>query len=272
MSPEPRTKEQLITDKLIEQRNGNPPEQATVFDIKESYKTNDVPEQSPMEKVINQENEILYDADAVQKNKFGGVFNDLQVTATFQPETDERFIEFDRKSATKYTDGGTSADLSGNADALAALFNDLVSDVEGFPGEKPQNWKDELDDDQHKIPMIRDFVAVSCYAAPFQWGQTTSAIISERYFNGEIAECRHYLRKKTVDDVKNYRKLQKIPLNGKSKGLNAGDIILPGYAEKKGQIYDKMQLKPAEGYAGRTPLRDKVAVIDYLFSAGVTKK
>lgn len=277
MSPElkeeTKTTEQFISDELAKQNFSNgEPEQTTVSDVAESYESTELAaELSPMEKVINQEKEIRYDADAVQRLRFDGIADDLEITAEFQPESDERFIEFDKKSATRYTSDGTSADLSGRAEALILLFDDLCTDIEGF-GEKPSDWKAQLDADEHKIPMIAHFVTVSCYAAPFVFGQTERATISERYFNNKIAKCRHFPRKKTVDDVKNFRKLQKIPVGAKSKGLEGGEMVVPGYGEKKGVLYDQMKAKDAEGYAGRVPLRDKAEVIDFIFSAGVKGK
>lgn len=220
----------------------------------------------------NPDTSNLFDADAVNTLKFDGIYDDFEITAEWQPETDSIFIEYDKRAATKYTDGGQSADLSGRSDANVYLFDELCSKVEGFPGELPDDWKRQLDNEQVKIPIAQYFTTVAVYTEPFKWGQTEQAIITERYFNGKEVQCRHFPRKKTVDDVKEFRKLQKIPAGTKSKGLGGGDIILPGYAEKKGRLYDQMKTKDPEGYAGRTPLRDKCEVIDFIFSAGLKGK
>ncbi len=223
------------------------------------------------ETILYDKEVILYDADARQTIAFSGLVEDVEIEADFEPLHDERYAEYDRKSKFKVVDNGENA-YSDNAESLVLLFDDTVSDVRGIPGEKPANWKDELDGDQIKTPMVARFLAVAAYAAPLVWGQTEKSVITEAYFNRETAEGKHFLRKKTVDDVKAYRQMQKIPLGAKTKGLESAEIAMPALAEKKGRIYDKMQLRQAEGYAGRVPLWHKEKVIDFIFSAGITAK
>ena len=217
-------------------------------------------------------NGTLYDADAPNTLCFGGLAEDYEVTAVCEPITDERYLEYDRKASLRIVDNGESADTSGNVEAQIKLFDDAISDVKGIPGEMPNNWKQLLDPDEFKSPMILRFIAVAAYQEPMKWGQAERGVITECWFNNKKLEQRHYLRKKTIDDTKAYRKLQKIPLGSRGKGLESGEIVMHGFAEQKAKLYDKMREKDASGYASRIPLWHKVAVIDAIFSAGVTGK
>lgn len=215
---------------------------------------------------------LVYDADADQRIKFDTFDGDDQIVFVFQPITDGRYIEFAEKSRLKLVDGGENL-LSDNSTALVELWNDVITDVEGIEGEKPDNWRDEMDADREKIPSITALLTVAAYTETKRsWGQRDDSVITEAYFNNKPVSQKHFLRKKSLEDVRAYRKFQKIPVGGKGKGLKAGDIIIPSYAGQKAALYDRMQTKEAEGYAGRVPVWHKIAVIDYIFSAGITQK
>lgn len=231
-----------------------------------------IEERTAFEKVINQDNETAYDADANQRIRFTTELEDAEVDFHFSPVTDERYIEFDRDSRLKLVDNASFL-LPENTKALVKLWNDVCFDIEGIEGEKPQNWKEEIDESKEKIPSISDFLAVSAYTeAHRSWGQTDQSVTTEAYFNNRITKQKHFLRKKTIDDIKAYRKFQRIPLGNRSKGLESSEIIFPSFAEDKAALYDRMRIKAAEGYANRVPLWHKVAVVDAVFASGLTQK
>lgn len=213
-----------------------------------------------------------YDANAVQRIAFTADTESGEVVYVFNPLTDERYAEFSRQSKTKIVDEGMSISIE-NTQALVDLFNDLASDVEGIPGEKPQNWKDYLDDYREKIPAVTSLLTVAAYSPDRVWGAGEPVVHTEAYFNGKAVKQTHHLRKKTVEDVKAERRFRKVPLAAKSKGLESNEITLSKYAIEKGELYDRMKEKEAEGYAGgAVPLWHKEAVIDHVFSAGVNQK
>jgi hypothetical protein len=219
-----------------------------------------------------QTNGIVYDADAPNELRFGGLVEDIFVFATCEPISDERYKTYDERSSLRIVDNGENADTSGSIVAQVALFDDVISDIKGIPGEMPENWKAQLDPDEFKVPIIVRFLAAPAYLEPMEWGKTDRAVILEAWFNRQKIITRHFLRKKTIDDVKAYRKLQKIPIGNRGKGLEGGEIAMQGYAAKKGELYDRMKTKEASGYAGRVPLWHKAAVIDAEFSAGIAGK
>jgi len=228
-------------------------------------------ETPPTENAINQEKKVFYDADAKQQIAFDEPFGDGEVVCHYEPLSDERYARFTRESKTKLVDGGDSISLE-NADALSALWDDQVFDIEGIEGKKPENWKIEIDDYKYKIPSMQSFLLVVAYAPKLVWGQTDKAIHTDAYFNGKPATQKHFLRKTTVEDKKAMRRFQRIPLNSKTKGLESADITISSYAVEKGELYDQMKAGDATGYAGRIPLWHKVAVIDFLMSAGLSQK
>jgi hypothetical protein len=215
----------------------------------------------------------VYDARARQRLEFDLEDGETTLTVTVEPIPDEVYLKsFDAKAAPRITDGGKSMVVSGSA-PLASLFDAVVADIEGIPGEKPADWKEVLDEDQIKAPIMANVVAVSVYDEGFAWGQTSRPVVVESFFNGEIVKARHYLRKKDKDDVREYRNLQKIPLGARGKGLAGGDMVLPAHTEKKAKLYDRMTEREPEGYAGgRVPVWHKAAVVDHIFAAGVSAK
>ena len=213
----------------------------------------------------------LYDAQAEQKYTFTAD-EDLEITHIYKPLSDERFFEFDRNSRLKLVDDGTNV-ISDNAKALGDLFDDQIIDVLGFEGEKPENWKAELDIDRDKIPSVSFLLTVSAFSeAKRGWGQA-EGVSTEAWFNGKVTRQKHFLRKKTAEDVRDFRKFQKIPIASKAKGLVSGETVIPSNAKGKADLYDRMMSQPATGYAGSiVPAWHKAAVIDHLFSSGLTAK
>lgn len=214
---------------------------------------------------------VVYDADAQQRFSFV-VDGDDETTHIFNPISDERYFEFDQNSRIKLIDDGESI-ITDNSAALVNLFDDAIVDVEGIEGEKPADWKAEIDADKEKIPSISAYLAVAAFSNNKRsWGQTDSTVLTEAYFNNKTAQQTHFLRKKTVDDVRDFRRFQKIPLATKRKGLKSSELSMPSNGERKAELYDRMQTKPAEGYVGRVPAWHKIAVIDFLFSSSLTQK
>jgi len=221
---------------------------------------------------IKNQTGILYDADVKQQVAFDEQFDDGEVICHYESLSDERFAQFTRESKTKLVDGGESVSIE-NAQALVDLWNEQVFDIEGIEGEKPINWKDEIDDYKYKIPSMQAFLLVVVHAPKLVWGETDKAVYTDAYFNGVATTQKHFLRKTTIEDKKAMRRFQRIPLGSKSQGLESADITISSYAVEKGNLYDVMKTKYAEGYAsGRTPLWHKVAVIDFLFAAGLSQK
>lgn len=214
---------------------------------------------------------IEYDAGAVQRFLFDEDADDTEIVCVFESLSDERFAEYSRQSKTKLTDDGTTLSIE-NEKPLVDLWNDLAADIEGIEGEKPATWKDEIDDYKYKIPSMAKYLAVAAYGAKKVWGQTGTPIYTDSFFNGKITTQTHYLRKANVDDVRAHKRFQRIPLGGKAKGLESSDITISSYAIDKGKLYDQMKEKNAEGYANDVPLWHKVAVIDFVFAAGITAK
>lgn len=228
---------------------------------------------SPMDKVIHQENEpVLYDADAVQRYPHL-IDGETETTHIYAPMTDERFFEYDRAAGLKLVDDGQSI-LPDNSKALVKLFDDLVTGLENDSrGMPPADWKDQLDADKEKIPSVTTFLAVAAFSEKSGgWGQPDNTVMTESYFNYEITRQKHFLRRKTTEDVRDFSRFKKIPLASKAKGLRASETALPSNAQGKAQLYDRMMLKSAEGYAGRTPAAHKAAVIDFIFASGLSQK
>lgn len=219
--------------------------------------------------------EPVYDATIRRTVLFDAFMNDEDraVEVDIEPITDSIYRStVEPKDRMRFSDGGTkmSSDV---ADGYAALFDAVVTDVRGLAGERPENWKEVLDVVQVKVPIVSQLLTVACYKESLSWNQGDSPVISEAYFGSDIVACKHFLRTKTTDDVRKYRSLQKMPINNRNKGLKESDVVIPTFSVLKAQLYDAMTTKPAEGYAaGVVPIWHKVAVVEFLFNAGLTAK
>lgn len=224
------------------------------------------------EDAIKNDSQVLYDADVVQRLKFE-VDDEYETTHIYSPLEDEKFFEFDGNSRLKIVDDGKSL-LPDNAKASIKLFDFLVSDIENdWEGEKPANWKDEIDADKEKIPSVAYFLTVTAFAETRKsWLQTDNVTFTEAFFNSKITQQKHFLRKKTIEDIREFNRFKKIPLASKSKGLAQSETTVNSNGRGKAALYDKMKIKDAEGYAGRVPAWHKVAVIDFIFASGLTQK
>ena len=222
--------------------------------------------QSKVDAVINQE---LYDAEAVQEIEFTDG-EDFTVICSMKPVSDTRYLQFAEDSKTQLVDEA-SAIVVENTKACINLWNDQCSDIQGFNGERPSNWKDLVDEINIKIPTALHYLAVAAIEGDKGTWDASNTIKTESYFGNKILVQKHFLRKRTPDDVKIYRKFQKMPL-GKQKGLKSSVITLQNFAEQKAKLYDQMCVKDAEGYVSHVPIWHKIAVIDAEFANSMNAK
>lgn len=219
--------------------------------------------------------EVIYDADETQRIPVGdGVF------AVVKPYTDEKFLKVRQEFAELVNESlqrGEDQEVTQEEIKQALvrdvkLADELIENLEGYP-DLPGDWKELLsvEDKQAIIRKALNFV-IDEAESEFVLGKTV--VLTACYFNGKVANQRHILRKKTIDDSSAYSHLvtkQYKPVKIKKFGQkDAFEFILQDQA--KAALYDSMIESPEGFQNNKVPLRVKVLVIDHIFSVLDGKK
>ena len=217
----------------------------------------------------------VYDADAVQKIPVGdGVY------AVVTPFTDEMFLQNRREFAEKVNEfikRGDEREMS-EIEIREALIKDceladkLIENLENYP-DLPADWKELMsaEDKQAIIRKATTFV-IDEERDLISLGKTI--VPTAAYFNGEVTNQTHILRRRTIDDSSAFTHItskQYKPLKNKKFGQKTGAEFVPQDAAKAA-LYDAM-LESVSGFAGnKVSLRVKVLVIDHIFTPVDAKK
>lgn len=220
----------------------------------------------------------IYDPDAEQRFTFGIEGDDEKyvITQVYRGLPDEVLEEYDRLREVLLSAEGNKTDV--NTDSMEAdeyLFNELCTNVEGFEGDKPENWKELIPYDEKKAG-INKLLAVKIVSSEKEkqvkkreWGKSVSSNTVEIKFynNGKVASAKANFDRKTPGDIAAYAVI-KSRLSLVDKDLDDSAIKIPAQMKKKAKLFDKMN--PQVEGEKRTPLHHKAAFITGFFEPRIS--
>lgn len=209
-----------------------------------------------------------FDASAKQRLEFtsdGNTFAHL-----YNALSDERYIQFSEELEVVISEQTT--EVNGVLDAITKLWDDIVYDVEGYEDTKPSNWKSFIDP-LEKEESIDQFLGVIVYEKAKTGKRSftgTHTLILETFFNGKIARTEHEVKTKTIEDVKEYKRILKSSIRRK-QGLNKKDKIDIAIADTLGlqKLCQSLRVS-VKGYANNdVPIWHDTAVAHYWLTKGL---
>lgn len=228
-----------------------------------------------------QDSSPVYDARA--RNRFDFTLHrgsdSYELGILFDPLTDERYMQWNHELKVR---GDQDEIEESSREATAALWDDLVPEVEGIEYPANADWK-ALFPTSAKVESVNNLLAVAIVTDEGQKGkklvlgasQPTQTITTECWFNGEIARQSHVMAARTIELEKKYARIEsKKVRQEKIGGLNKrkAKIEYVPQDEAKGELYDEMQIS-AKGFAGDViPLRFKTIVVDFIFAPTLSPK
>lgn len=232
-----------------------------------------------MTKTAQTEEVKIYDADAEQRYTLTVEDDDAkyETTQVYGALTDEALTEYDRLREVLLESDGNKNDL--NTDSTEAdeyLFDELCTDVEGFDGEKPADWKAQIDYDEKKFG-INKLLGVKIISSnkekqvkKREWGKKISqnAVTLKSRFNGDIVTTKAFFPDKTPADIAAYS-LIKNRVSLVDRDLEDSAIKIPASMKRKAAIFDRINPK-VEGYAGRVPLHHRAAFVTGFFEPRIS--
>jgi len=223
---------------------------------------------------------VLYDKEAAQRVALDIEDDDAkyEMTQIYSGLPDDVLTEYDRLREVFLESKGKNTDL--NTDAVAAdeyLFKELCTDVEGFDGEKPEDWHDEIDYDEKKFG-IGKLLGVKIISSDKekqvkkrQWGQSVSSNtveIKARFDDRKILSLKAHFDKKTPADVAAYGVI-KNRVSLIERGLDDSAIKIPASMKRKADLFDRINPR-VEGYVGEPPLHHKAAFVTGFFEPRIS--
>lgn len=221
----------------------------------------------------------VFDADAEQKYTLTIEDDEAkyELTQVYSGLPDEPLIEYDRLREVLLETNGNKSDLNTQSvEADEYLFNELCTDVLGFEGEKPEEWKSQIDYEEKKFG-INKLLGVKIVTSdqekqvkPRQWGQKIQAnvVVLKSRFNDEIVTAKAFFPEKTPADVAAYSVI-KNRISLIDKDLEDSAIKIPASMKRKAAIFDRIKPR-VEGYAGRVPLHHKAAFVTGFFEPKIS--
>lgn len=224
----------------------------------------------------------LYDAAAKNRFEFELKEDGLKydIAFTLNPlDDDERYMQWMRDFKIK---GGEQDVSEESTEASCRYFDDVVDSVEGIDFPPGADWK-SLIRSSEKTDVMKAVLAVAisdpeiaskkpAFRASSEIEQVT--IITECWFNGEVAQQKHVMRPRTAELEKKYARISgKRFKQENTRGLRRKPRV--EYApqdDKFGELYDQMKIS-ATGFAGDViPLRFKTTVVHEIFNSELDQK
>lgn len=195
----------------------------------------------------------------------------------FEPLSDERYLKWLRDFHIK----GNEDDVSEEArEASVSLWDDQIFKVEKIEYPEGAEWK-TLIPSSEKIEAINAFLAVAIgedieevKGNRVLGVDQTQTILTETFFNGEVATQSHVLRASSLELEKKFSRIQAKRFKQEKVGglRRKAKIEFVPQDEKLGELYDEMFVSQ-EGFAdGKIPLRFKTTVLGHLFSEKLDQK
>lgn len=222
---------------------------------------------------------VIFDADARNRFEFDvreGV-KQYETAHVFNPLSDERYMQWFREFK-----------ISGNEDnvqeegreASARLWDDLIHEVENIKVPDGEDFQ-TLIPSPEKLEAITQFLNVAIgedivkVEGVRELGvAATQTVLTECFFNGQVAVQSHELKPVTFELQKKYSRIEakrfkQEKIGGLRKRQN---VEFVPQDDKIGELYDDMFVS-AEGFAGgKIPLRFKTTVIHHLFAERLAQK
>lgn len=228
------------------------------------------------------QNPQSYDASARNRFEFemhhGGQTYDI--AHIFGPLDDERYMQWNRDLNVRGDQDNVEEEAR---EASAALWDDIITEVEGVEYDEGADWK-ALIPGRTKVEAINSLLAVAIVEPDerakanrkLRLGEAASrTVTTEAYFNGEIIQQQHVMQEPSFELEKKYERIQSKRLKQERTGglRRKPRIEYVPQDEKLGGLYDEMCISTT-GFAGGTPascrqdvpLRFKTAVVHYLFA------
>lgn len=221
----------------------------------------------------------VYDADARNRFPFNvreGV--KLYETAhVFEPLSDERYMQWLREFKMRGNEDMLDEE---SREATCRLWDELIFEVEKFKVPEGKDLR-ELILPAEKIEAISAFMAVAIGADIEKTDSVrtfnenaTQTVVTEAYFNGEIAVQTHVLKQAGLEWQKKYSRISaKRFKQEKTGGLRRQPKVeyVP-QDHKFGELYDEMFVSQEGFVGGKIPLRFKTVVIEHLFGERLSRK
>lgn len=225
--------------------------------------------------------QTIYDPEASNRFEFEVTQDGLQYDTAhvYGPLADDRYVQWMREFKIKGNDEDVNEE---SREASVRLWNDLVTAVDNLEYDPAEDWK-PLVANQEKIDSLNDFLAVAIGSGEekatgkrIPAGRSeTQTILTEAWFNGEVLQQKHVLRKSSLEFEKKYSRIQaKRFKQEKVQGLHKRQpkVEFIPQDEKLGELYDEMKIS-VEGFAGEwIPLRFKTTVIHHIFAGKLDPK
>ncbi|HQU84499.1 MAG TPA: hypothetical protein PKY59_15280 [Pyrinomonadaceae bacterium] len=221
---------------------------------------------------------LLFNPDEPMKFKLNIEDQDFsyEIIQVFSGLPDDVLLEYDRLREVFIESEGKNTNVKTNAiEANEYLFEALCIDVEGFDGEKPENWHEQIDYDEKEYG-IKQLLAVKILSSqkekPLgkrQWGKpiSTNAVEIAFYLNGEIVQRKAEFPKKTPAHISAYAAI-KSNVGLVDRGVDDSAMKVPASMKAKADLFDEMQPR-VEGYT-RIPLHHKAAFVTGLFESRIS--
>lgn len=199
-----------------------------------------------------------------------------QITQVFSGLPDDILIEYDRLREVFIESEGKNTNVKTNAiEANEYLFKALCIDVEGFDGEKPENWHELIDYDEKEYG-IKQLLAVKILSSqkekPLgkrQWGKpiSSNAVEIAFYWKDQIVKRKAHFPNKSTENIAAYAAI-KSNVGLVDRGVDDSAMKVPASMKAKADLFDQMQPK-VSGYK-RIPMHHKAAFVTGLFESRIT--
>lgn len=223
---------------------------------------------------------VVYDAAAKNRFEFDvreGV-KSYETAHVFKPLTDERYIQWLRE----FHLSGNEDDVNEESrEASVRLWDELIAAVEKIDYPEGDDFR-TLIPASEKIEALNAYLSVAIgadierVAGSRQLGnpKATQTVLTECFFNGEIAIQSHELKPITLELQKKFHRIQRKRFKQERVGglrRKARMEYVP-QDDRLGELYDEMMVS-ATGFVGdQIPLRFKALVIDHLFAEKLDQK
>lgn len=275
----------------VEQENFSPVEAVIAESDAEAFAPPDA--KTPLEKAIA--DAPVYDSTVNQRipvtvTEDGEEFTDVHVIRSLtSPEGEAALIAFDTaRQAIIRSSEGKNRFKSRSSKAAIELYDALAVAVRenDEDTELPKDWKAQIAEED-KIAVVNHILAVSIIkneAVGGSGGEKGSRLFGrakagriltlECYFNDEIVQTTHRLRRKTAEDYEKYEEITGFSFD-ENKGLAKADtdIVADSNWAEKSELYRSL-IEDATGYVGDVPLHHRAAIVDAYFrpSSATQKK
>lgn len=207
-------------------------------------------------------------------------FTDIhEICPLASPEGEAALIAFDTaRQAIIKTSEGKNRFKSRSAVAAIELYDATATSVRenGEETELPKDWKAQIAEED-KISVVNHILAVSIVKNEAVGGgnekgsrlfgrvKTGRILTLECYFNDEIVQTTHQLRRKTAEDYEKYEEITGFSFD-ENKGLAKADtdIVADSNWAEKSELYRAL-VEDKTGYVGDVPLHHQATIVDAYF-------